>query len=281
MIKNQKFIKNIIPVEIESGFMRIPNEYRKLFPNKTSKIKVVLGDSRTKKELNYNSKHQRIYGLVNFFRKNKVEPRDILEFEKLDNKKFKLAIKKLQIEEKEKIEPTQEEAEEIINTGEISTSAKGRIVENRIKELITLYGQGILTVYEPASDIEGIDLVVLKRNIFQPLFIQVKSRFKLRGDIFQIGIKEKALQLHHAVFIIGAYFNPQKMDVDDYLVFIPSEIFKEKANIINRETEKALYVLNTSLNPDTHNRFSEFIIKKNNIVTKIFEKFKEIEKYLK
>lgn len=276
---NQKFEKSIIPIEIELGFVRIPNKYRKLFPSEISKIKAILGTSKTEKEIGYNPRHQRIFGLVNFFRLNKVEPKDILEFEKIDDKKFKLTIKKLKPEEKEKIEPTQEEAEEIIDTGEISATAKGRIVENRIKELITLHGQGVLTVYEPASDIEGIDLVVLKKNVFQPLFIQVKSKFKLRGDNFQIGIKEKALRVHHTAFIIGAYFNPRKMDIDDYLIFIPSEIFIKKANIVRRGTPKALYVLNARLKLDTHSRFSQYIIRKDNIVTKIFEKFKEIEKY--
>jgi len=278
---NQKFEKSIIPIEIELGFMRIPNKYKKLFPLEISKINFILGDAKSEKLLSYNPKHQRIFGLMNFFKQNKVTPKDILEFEKIDDKTFKLTIKKLKPEEKEKIKPTQEEAEEIINTGEITATAKGRIVENRIKELITLYGQGILNVYEPASDIEGIDLVVLKKNVFQPLFIQVKSKFKLRGDNFQIGIREKALRVHHTVFIIGAYFNPQKMDIDDYLVFIPSEVFVKKANVVNHGTPKALYVLNVRLKEGTHSRFSEYIIRKDNIVTKIFEKFKEIEKYYK
>lgn len=278
---NQKFTKNIIPIEIELGFVRIPNKFRSLFPKTISKIKLYLDKTNKSKELLYNPKHQRIYGLRELFRLNKIIPRDVLEFEKLGEKKFNLNFNKLKPEEKEKTEFTSTEAEEIIDMGEVSAPAKGRIVENRIKELITLYGQGTLTVYEPASDIEGIDLVVLKRGIFQPLFIQVKSKYKLRRNNFQIGIREKALRPHHTVFIVGAYFNPQKMDIDDYLVFIPSEVFVKKANIINRNTEKALYVLNTPLRIDTHNRFSKFIIKKSNIVTKIFEKFEEIEKYLK
>ena len=280
-MENQKFTKNIIPIEIELGFVRIPNEFRSLFPKTISKIKLYLDKTNGSRELLYNPKHQRIYGLRELFRLNKIIPRDVLEFEKLGEKKFNLNFNKLKPEEKEKTEFTSTEAEEIIDMGEVSAPAKGRIVENRIKELITLYGQGTLTVYEPASDIEGIDLVVLKRGVFQPLFIQVKSKYKLRRNNFQIGIRERALRPHHTVFIVGAYFNPQKMDIDDYLVFIPSEVFVKEANIINRNTEKALYVLNTPLRIDTHNRFSKFIIKKSNIVTKIFEKFEEIEKYLK
>ena len=97
----------------------------------------------------------------------------------------------------------------------------------------------------------------------------------------QIGIKSSALNPHHTLFIVGAYYNPQKMDIDDYLVFIPSKVFIERANVVNRGKKNELYVLNTPLRPDTHNRFSEFIIRKDNLVAKIFEKFNEIEKYYK
>jgi len=281
-MKNTKFTKSIIPIEIELGFIRIPNKYKKLFPRKNSRIDFYLGETDKTTSLSYNSKHQRIFGLRELFKSQKAEPRDVLEFEKISENKFKISLNK--ISNKESIEKplSIEEAEEIIKIGEISSQAKGNIVENRIKELVMLYGQGILNVYEPAADVEGIDLVVLKRNTFQPLFIQVKSRFNLRqGRTLQIGIKEKALNPHHTVFIVGAYYNPQKMDIDDYIVFITSEIFIKKANIINKGTDKALYVLNTPLRADTHNRFSEFIIRKDNLVNKIFEKFNEIEKYYK
>jgi len=177
--------------------------------------------------------------------------------------------------------PPEDEAEEIIDIGEVSSQGKGNIVESRIKELIILYSQGILNVYEPAADIEGIDLVVLKRKIFQPLFIQVKSKFKLRGNNFQIGIKASAISPHHTFFVVGAYYNPQKMDIDDYIVFIPSEVFIKRANIINKGKKNETYVLNTLLRRDANNKFSEFVIRKDNLVTKIFKKFQEIERYYK
>jgi len=280
-MENIQFTKSVIPIEIELGFVRIPSKYKKLFPKENSRLLFDL-DGTGKSELSYNPKHQRIFGLNRFFKSKKAEQRDILKFEKISDKKFKLSLNKISKQESAGKPLSEDEAKEIIDTGIIPSQAKGNIVENRIKELIILYGQGVLNVYEPAADIEGIDLVVLKRKIFQPLFIQVKGKFKLRGkNILQIGIKSSALNPHHTLFIVGAYYNPQKMDIDDYLVFIPSKVFIVRANVVNRGKKNELFVLNTPLRPDTHNRFSEFIIRKDNLVAKIFEKFNEIERYYK
>lgn len=280
-MENTKFTKSIIPIEIELGFVRIPSKYKKVFPSENSRISFYLDGSDKVSELSYNPKYQRVFGLRSFFKLKKAKPRDILRIEGISDKKFKISLEKISQQESAEKPLGKDEAEEIIEVADISPQAKGNVVENRIKELIMLYGQGILNVYEPAADVEGIDLVVLKRKIFQPLFIQVKSKFKLRGTNFQIGIKSRALNPHHTLFIVGAYYNPQKMDIDDYLVFIPSEIFVKRANIVNKGTDREMYVLNTSLRADTHNRFSEFIIRKDNLVAKVFEKFNEIEKYYK
>ena len=275
-----QFTKSIIPIEIELGFVRIPTGFKKLFPKENAHIGFYLGEDK-KTELLYNSKLQRVFGLRNFYKTKKVEPRDILRFEKISEKKFKISLEKISQQELAEKPLSKDEADEIIDMGEISSQAKGNIVESRVKELVTLYGQGVLNVYEPSADIEGIDLVVLKRKVFQPLFIQVKSNFKLRGNNLQISVKSKTLSPHHTFFIVGAYYNPQKMDIDDYIVFAPSKDFIDKANIINKGTDKETYVLSTPLRANTHNRFSEFIIRKDSLVPKIFEKFSEIEKYYK
>jgi hypothetical protein len=280
-MENIQFIKSIIPIEIDLGFIRIPNKYKNIFPLKKSRISFYLGKSDKVSELSYNPKFQRIFGLKGFFKLKNVEPRDVLRFEKISDKKFRILLEKTSRKESVEKPLGRDEAEEIIDVGEISSQAKGNIVEDRIKELIMLYGQGILNVYEPAADVEGIDLVVLKRNVFQPIFIQVKGRFKLRGNSFQIVIKSKALNPHHTLFIVGAYYDPQRMDIDDYIIFAPTKDFIKTANIVYKGTEKEAYVLNTPLRINTNNRFSEFIIRKDNLVLKIFEKFNEIEKYYK
>lgn len=195
-MSNLNFIKNIIPIEIELGFVRIPSKNKSLFPKKNDQIVFYL-NGKNKTKLSYNFKHQRVFGLVGFFKKEKAEPRDVLRFERIKDKEFNLFLEKKADKESIDIPLSEDEAEEIIDIGEVSSQGKGNIVESRIKELIILYSQGILNVYEPAADIEGIDLVVLKRKIFQPLFIQVKSKFKLRGNNFQIGIKASAISPHH------------------------------------------------------------------------------------
>ena len=68
------------------------------------------------------------------------------------------------------------------------------------------------------------------------------------------------------------------MDLDDYLVFIPSKEFVERASLVNRNTERATYVLTTPLRLGGNNRFSSFIIRKENLVSKIFEEFNKIER---
>lgn len=62
----------------------------------------------------------------------------------------------------------------------ISTKQKGAITENRASEIITLSSRGRLTCYTPNSDDDGIDLIVNPKGTFKPLFIQVKSPFKLQ-----------------------------------------------------------------------------------------------------
>lgn len=275
-----KATRILIAKEIELGFLRIPLEFKKHFPK--GKAKVLFKIDERRRALSYNSTYRRVFGLTEYFRKHKATPKDAVEITLLGNKLFELEFKKLSSEEKYVAPITSKEAKELINLSDLSSRIKGNIVEQRIGELIMLYGQGLLNVYKPIADIEGIDLIVVKKGIFQPLFIQVKSRYNLRsGNRLQIGIKQKGFCAHHAFFIVGAYFNPQKMDIEDYLVFIPSEDFQKKSFKVRAGKKNALYVLTTPLSPESKGKFAKFIIKKENLVNKIFEKFSEIEKYLK
>ena len=271
--------RNLIAKEIELGFLSIPKELRKYFPKNKTKVVFIIDGKR--QALSYNPTYYRVFGLVKFFRKHQAAPKDAVEIKILDNK-VKLDFKRRGEKEKHIAPITQEEAKELIDFSELPAQTKGNIVEQRIGELILLYGQGLLNVYKPISDIEGIDLIVVKKDVFRPLFIQVKSRYNLRGrNNLQIAIKQRGFRSHHSFFIVGAYFNPQKMDIDDYIIFIPSEDFQKISFRVREGREGALYVLNTPLSPESRGRFAKFIIKKENLVNKIFEKFQEIERYLK
>lgn len=269
--------KKLIAIEIELGFLNVPKRLKKFFPKEKERINFIVNSIR--KKLLYNpSNPARITGLTDFYRKTKAVPTDIIEFEIIENR-IKLNLKKLSKDEKKSISITEEEAKEIIDASKLSSVVKGNIVEQRIAELILLYGQGQLNVYKPIADIEGVDLIVVKKGVFQPIFIQVKGRYNLRNDQIQIGVKKKSFVAHHSFFVVAAYFNPKKVDLDDYLVFVSSENFKEKASIINRDSDRAKYILTCPLNQEYNGRFSDHVIKKENLVNKIFEKFTEMKKY--
>lgn len=272
--------RRLIAKEIELGFLRIPVKMKSYFPKENGDVEFIVNSKNQK--LHFNAKYSRIFGLVNFFRNNEASPNDIVKFE-IDTFKNQIRLFFIKADSYERAMSSidEHEANEIVNISDLSTQAKGNIVEQRIAELILLYGQGMLNVYKPIADIEGIDLIILKKGVFQPVFIQVKSRFNLRNGQLQISLKKEKLKPHHTFFVVGAYFDSKKVDVHDHLVFIPTIEFAKIATVVRRDTEDALLVLTTRLASENNGRYSDYIIKKANLVNKIFEKFAEIEKYIK
>ena len=88
----QKFTKFISIMELEMGFIRVPSEYKNLFPDKKSKIKICLNNKERSSLFAYDPKHQRIYGLTDFFQQ--ASEQDILEIEKLGESKFFILLVK-------------------------------------------------------------------------------------------------------------------------------------------------------------------------------------------
>jgi hypothetical protein len=206
MISEKRYL---IAKEIELGFLTISSNLKKYFPKIKGKLSFIIDGRKT--ELAYNPKHSRVFGLVRFYRDKDASPRDLIQIEVLNKNNYKFTFKKLTGKEKSSSSITRDEARQIIDVAELSSQVKGNVVEERIGHLILLYGQGLLNVYKPISDIEGIDLVVIKKGVFQPVFIQVKSRYNLRGNNLQFGVKYKDFSAHHTFYIVGAYFDPQKI----------------------------------------------------------------------
>ena len=160
--------------------------------------------------------------------------------------------------------------------------AKGDIVEDRIKELVLLYGQGLLNIYKPTNDTEGIDLIVVKNGVYQPLFLQVKSNYKLHGGrnlLVQVG--DRTLHPHHTLFVVGAYFNPKELEINDKLIFIPSEIVHKEGQKVKLSGTNTGHRVTVSLKDGSTAKFTEYLVKKTDFVNKLLEKFKEIERYYK
>ncbi len=285
---NQKvqFEKKLIAIEIELGFLRIPKEGVGFMSPESGNVWLQYEDKPVTKST-WNKKHQRIFGLTNFYKEKDAKPGDKIIVEFVSSKSDKIEFYKLNLvkttpEEIKKEEITEKEAEEIIDLSGLSSQAKGNIVEDRIKELILLYGQGLLNVYKPTNDTEGIDLIVVKNSVYQPLFLQIKSNYKLRGGrnlLVQIG--DKTLHPHHTLFVVGVYFNPKELEINDKLAFIPSEIVHKEGQKVRLSGTNTGRRVTISLKEGSMAKFTEYLVKKTDFVNKLLEKFKEIERYYK
>jgi len=273
-----QFIRTLITKEIELGFLYIDSNARKLFPKDPGEIRAKLGNSNQIESLTYNAKHHRIFGLVSWYRRNNLIAKSQITISVDGDGIIHLQTLDTSIE---KPKYTPDEIEEIVDLSGLSSMAKGDIVEDRIKEIILLYGQGSLSVYKPVSDSEGIDLIVVKNGVFQPLFIQVKGRFKLHNDrTFIADVRMKTFNPHHSYFVVGAYFNPISFEIDDHILFVPSKVVKKVGTIINARGEER-YRITTNILKPSKSKWAEYIISKQGLVESILDKFDEMEKYLK
>lgn len=210
----KKFIRKLIDVEIKLGFLHIPAAGIEVMPEKDAKIAVAIDGKEN--QLTYNTKHKRIFGLVRWYKAHNARVGDEVVLEK-DGSKYVLSFK-----DKSQETPLKE-AETLLDISGLSSQAKGDIVEERIKELIVLQGQGLLSVYRPVTDTQGVDLVVTKAGMFQPIFLQIKGRFNVeKRGYFLMDINKRTFTAHHSYFVIGAYFNPQKLEIDENVLLVPS-----------------------------------------------------------
>jgi len=250
----------------------MPKAGREFTPNINTKLNVELQDENKIKSLNFNATHNRIFGLTGWYKKNRIQHGDVLALIFREDK-IQIGISK------QGEIGTTEDANTIIDLSELSSGAKGNIVEDRIKELILLYGQGLLNVYKPVIDNEGIDLIVLKNGMFHPIFLQVKSRFNVhkRGNL-NINISTKTFNSHHSFYILAASFNPENMEIDDNLLLVPSHDL-ERAGTSPQDGSKLR--ITSSLKDGTKNKWAKFMIRKQELADKLLEKFEEIDRYVK
>lgn len=143
----------------------------------------------------------------------------------------------------------------------LSSKQKGQITENRVVELITFGSKGRLTCYTPNSDDDGIDLIVNLKTDFKPLFLQVKSRFKLNKTQFVQNVKESTFKSNKSFYLIFILFSEEKLEVERVWL-IPSEDFKQTAFLKGAgENYKSFYRF--SANPlSKKDRWSMYLVDK-------------------
>ncbi len=266
-----KIVRKLIEVEIRLGFLHIPASGIELMPETNSKIRVSIDNKAH--ELTYNATHKRIFGLTKWYKGHNVKIGDTVSLEKVDGK-YRLTF------EKTLIDTPLKEAESLVDISGLSSQAKGNIVEERIRELIILQGQGLLSVYRPVTDTQGIDLIVTKAGVFQPIFLQIKGRFNVeKQGLFIMRVNKKTFTPHHSYFVIGAYFDPKRLEIDEHILLIPSDDVA-KASVVKTKIGDR-YNVTAILDPSSQGRWAKFLIKKSDLANKLIEKFEEIEKYIK
>ena len=260
-----KYQRKLIGVEKKLGFLYVPAEARAMLPNENAEIKVLFPGHLRHKIKKYNADHNRIFGLTPFYKKSNLNAGDVISVE-LSEK-----VIEIKLEEVEKIEDSQEkEDENFIDISGLSSHSKGNIGEDRVKEIILLYSQGLLNVYKPVIDDRGIDLIVLKEKIYNPIYIQVKTRFNVhKRNRLILTINGNTFKPHHSYYVIGLMFNQEKMEMDENILFIPSKEIPELASQLSDGNWRVTVSLT---NGKTTGKYKKYFVTKEELVNRLLER---------
>lgn len=291
-------MRKLISVEIKLGFLFVPAKAQPHLPQVNSKVMVTMYDRDEigTKELSYNSDHNRIFGLTNWYRELGLETGDFLKVTISDgvvsikylNIKRANALmqqgnedaerKRLRARKAEKLKKLEEiELPSPVDISNLSTQAKGNIIEDRVKEMVMLYGQGLLNIYKPVIDNEGIDLIVLKNGEFHPLFLQVKSRYNAVESGNLTLTLSKTFKAHESFYVVGVAFNSNTLEVENRLLCVPSLVVEKEGIRLQNGTIRIV----ASLNPSSNDKWSQYMTTKEEMVNGFLEKFAEMGRYYK
>lgn len=269
------YIRKIIEVEFRLGFLYVPAKGQPHLPQESTKITVHFsGEKEQMKQLLYNTDYNRIFGLTSWYKQNNIKTGDVLVVA-IEDQEVRISSPKGL---KKKITSSEEIKEDKgIDISNLSSGAKGNIVEDRVKELVLLLGQGLLNVYKPVIDNEGIDLIVLKSGQFHPLFLQVKSRYNaLESQKLTLTISGN-FKAHHSYFLIGVPFDSQSMQMGEKILCVPSKQVLEKAIVSSSGKLRIV----ASLKSNSKDQWQEFMLSKEQFIEVLFNKFALMEEHYK
>lgn len=280
------YTRKLIEIEVKLGFLFIPAKAQAFLPNKNSKVKVIFSDEDEEgRFLSYNSEYNRIFGLTSWYKQHKLTAGSYLKIE-IENNIVTITNKTVWLNElrkKGKI-VTQELDNELthldspsLDISNLSTQVKGNIIEDRVKEIILLYGQSLLNIYKPVIDNEGIDLLVMKNGFYHPIFLQVKSRYNAVEEVNLVLTLSRTFKPHMNFHIVGIAFNTNSLELEDRILFIPSEVISKEAIHLKNGTIR----ITASLNKSSRDKWQKYMVSKEELVSKLIEQFTEMEKYYK
>lgn len=270
-----KYQRKIIGVEKKLGFLYVPAQAQILMPSETTQVMVQLQGEPRPRALNYNADYKRIFGLTSWYKSNKIDIGTPVDVE-LTTAILKISVASTpliieEIEDETKIAP--------IDISGLSSAAKGNIGEDRVKELILIYSQGLLNVFKPVIDNRGIDLIVLKEGVFMPIYLQIKTRYNVsKNDQLILTISGNTFKSHHAFYIIGISFNPKTLELDNKILFLPSKDLEKHGIKLNH---KGNWRVAVSYSDTTKSKFAKYFINKEELVEKLIEKFESMAELIR
>ncbi|WP_108808928.1 hypothetical protein [Aquimarina spinulae] len=266
--------RKLIEVETRLGFLYIPAKARELLPKHSDEVTIIIKNTNNSQTKKYNTDYNRIFGMTSFYNELNVTAGDILTVEISE----KLII--IDIIEVEVIEDSEEsEKENFIDTSGLSSQSKGNIGEDRVKEIILLYSQGLLNVYKPVIDDRGIDLIVLKEKIYNPIYIQVKTRFNVhKRNRMILTINGSTFKEHHSYYIVGLSFNPHKMEMDEQILFLPS---KDAVKLASRLSNGDYRITISMANGKTTGKYKKYFISKEEFINRLIERIDQVNEIIK
>ena len=271
---SKEFVREVIRVEVDKGFLYVPSKAVDLMPVQKGKISVVVAGADKSLDATYNPDTRRIYGLTAAFRSIGAQAKTRIRLSYLSTNRYELASYREHGDE-ESHPPASP-----LDLSALNSREKGDIVEDRIKDLIVLHGQGLLSVYRPVTDTKGVDMLVVKDGAFHPLFIQVKSRFVLhqkKNFLMDIGAN---FTPHPSFYVVGAYFDPTLIELSRYLLFVPTQHLVKKGTQVQARGKKR-YRVTTPLTLETKSKWRPYIIEKTELASKLLELFSQIDRFIK
>ena len=267
-----KIARQLIGVEIKLGFLAVPSRAVPYFPTQGQKVTVTL-DGQTR-EMTYNAEHRRIFGLTSWYKSHKAAVGDEVVIRVTGPKSYALQFRAKASSSQKAPEKA---AQKLIDLSGLSSQAKGDIVEDRVKELLVLHGQGLLHVFKPVTDTEGVDLIVTKAGEFHPIFLQVKSRFVLnQGRSIVITVNAKTFTPHQAYYVVAAYFDPSALEIRDDVFLIPSEVFKREA--VPVKTYDRLQIV-APLGRECRSKWTQYLVAKSELANRLIEHFEAMNRF--
>ena len=264
--------RQLIGVEIKLGFLYVPSRAVPQLPAQGQKVAVSMaGQAR---QLTYNAEHRRIFGLTSWYKSHKASVGDEVVLIVTGPNAYAL---KFRAKSSSAPEAPEKAAHKLIDLSGLSSQAKGDIVEDRVKELLVLYGQGLLHVFKPVTDTEGVDLIVTKAGEFHPIFLQVKSRYVLnQGRSIVITVNAKTFKPHQAYYVVAAYFDPATLAIRDDIFLIPSEEFKREAVPVKKYDRLQIVA---PLGRESRSKWTKYLVSKSELANRLIEHFEAMNRF--